>query len=153
MHTLFRLFLFVILSQISSVVNAAPFAYITNFDSDTVSVIDTVSNTVVDTIPVTGKPYGVATSSDGKRVYIGSLGSGTLSTIDAVNNTLIGTAVTVGSLPIGVAITPDNSRVYVANFGSDTVSVVDTASNPVSGSRYFCESLFWASQPKQAAKT
>ncbi|WP_221899566.1 hypothetical protein [Bathymodiolus platifrons methanotrophic gill symbiont] len=22
-----------------------------------------------------------------------------------------------------------------------------------SGSRYFCESLFWASQPKQAAKT
>jgi hypothetical protein len=23
----------------------------------------------------------------------------------------------------------------------------------VAGSRYFCESLFWASQPKQAAKT
>ncbi|TXL15197.1 hypothetical protein BMR04_12045 [Methylococcaceae bacterium HT3] len=23
----------------------------------------------------------------------------------------------------------------------------------LSGSRYFCESLFWASQPKQAAKT
>ncbi|TXL15588.1 hypothetical protein BMR05_02805 [Methylococcaceae bacterium HT4] len=25
--------------------------------------------------------------------------------------------------------------------------------NKISGSRYFCESLFWASQPKQAAKT
>ncbi|WP_221894353.1 helix-turn-helix domain-containing protein [Bathymodiolus japonicus methanotrophic gill symbiont] len=25
--------------------------------------------------------------------------------------------------------------------------------NKPSGSRYFCESLFWASQPKQAAKT
>ncbi|WP_263458798.1 hypothetical protein [Bathymodiolus japonicus methanotrophic gill symbiont] len=25
--------------------------------------------------------------------------------------------------------------------------------NESSGSRYFCESLFWASQPKQAAKT
>ncbi|WP_221900388.1 hypothetical protein [Bathymodiolus platifrons methanotrophic gill symbiont] len=23
----------------------------------------------------------------------------------------------------------------------------------IAGSRYFCESLFWASQPKQAAKT
>ncbi|WP_420831710.1 hypothetical protein [Bathymodiolus japonicus methanotrophic gill symbiont] len=23
----------------------------------------------------------------------------------------------------------------------------------ITGSRYFCESLFWASQPKQAAKT
>ncbi|GAW84997.1 hypothetical protein bplSymb_SCF00208P017 [Bathymodiolus platifrons methanotrophic gill symbiont] len=28
---------------------------------------------------------------------------------------------------------------------------IDFATN--SGSRYFCESLFWASQPKQAAKT
>jgi hypothetical protein len=25
--------------------------------------------------------------------------------------------------------------------------------NKAAGSRYFCESLFWASQPKQAAKT
>jgi hypothetical protein len=25
--------------------------------------------------------------------------------------------------------------------------------NKEAGSRYFCESLFWASQPKQAAKT
>ncbi len=28
-----------------------------------------------------------------------------------------------------------------------------TAKNSDAGSRYFCESLFWASQPKQAAKT
>ncbi|WP_221902054.1 hypothetical protein [Bathymodiolus platifrons methanotrophic gill symbiont] len=28
-----------------------------------------------------------------------------------------------------------------------------TVIQKVSGSRYFCESLFWASQPKQAAKT
>jgi predicted nucleic acid-binding protein len=30
----------------------------------------------------------------------------------------------------------------------EAISLIDT-----SGSRYFCESLFWASQPKQAAKT
>ncbi|GAW87921.1 hypothetical protein bplSymb_SCF29701P001 [Bathymodiolus platifrons methanotrophic gill symbiont] len=29
----------------------------------------------------------------------------------------------------------------------------DQSRSDVSGSRYFCESLFWASQPKQAAKT
>ncbi|GFO71948.1 hypothetical protein BJAS_P1812 [Bathymodiolus japonicus methanotrophic gill symbiont] len=33
------------------------------------------------------------------------------------------------------------------------VSLETKAKNNVSGSRYFCESLFWASQPKQAAKT
>ncbi|WP_263458942.1 hypothetical protein [Bathymodiolus platifrons methanotrophic gill symbiont] len=28
-----------------------------------------------------------------------------------------------------------------------------TSEGVKAGSRYFCESLFWASQPKQAAKT
>jgi hypothetical protein len=32
--------------------------------------------------------------------------------------------------------------------GDAVTLVIETA-----GSRYFCESLFWASQPKQAAKT
>ena len=131
MQTLFRLFFFVILSQISSVAFAAPFAYITNIIGGTVSVIDTANNTVDHTIPVIGNPYGVAVSPDGSRVYIGSWGSNTLSTIDAVNNTVIGVSVSVGIQPIGVAITPNGNRVYVANFGSHTVSVFDTASNTV----------------------
>ncbi|TXK92714.1 hypothetical protein BMR10_17520, partial [Methylococcaceae bacterium CS4] len=29
----------------------------------------------------------------------------------------------------------------------------ELANQIIAGSRYFCESLFWASQPKQAAKT
>ena len=35
--------------------------------------------------------------------------------------------------------------------GHRTLSKLETIQN--AGSRYFCESLFWASQPKQAAKT
>ena len=33
------------------------------------------------------------------------------------------------------------------------VSISEDAAYGDAGSRYFCESLFWASQPKQAAKT
>ncbi|QKQ25033.1 diguanylate cyclase domain-containing protein [Candidatus Reidiella endopervernicosa] len=33
------------------------------------------------------------------------------------------------------------------------ISMLKAISSPVTGSRYFCESLFWASKPKQTAKT
>ncbi|MGH3930541.1 MAG: YncE family protein, partial [Pseudonocardiaceae bacterium] len=56
-------------------------AYITNFGSDSVSVIDTVNNTVTGTIAVGVGPYGVVVTPDG-RVYITILGSDTVSVID-----------------------------------------------------------------------
>ena len=45
-------------------------AYITNTGSNTVSVIDTATNTVTATIPVGGEPYSVAVSPDGSKVYV-----------------------------------------------------------------------------------
>jgi len=45
-------------------------AYITNQFSNTVSVIDTATDTVIATIPVGLTPFGVAVSPDGSKVYI-----------------------------------------------------------------------------------
>ena len=43
---------------------------------------------------------------------------------------------------------------WVAKATNDTLSAIGIdMTNKHAGSRYFCESLFWASQPKQAAKT
>ena len=49
---------------------AAPFAYITNAVSNTVSVIDTATNNVTATVPVGIEPTGVAVSPDGTKVYV-----------------------------------------------------------------------------------
>ena len=46
---------------------AAPFAYVPNERSGTVSVIDTASDQVVATIKTGGKPRGIAASPDGRR--------------------------------------------------------------------------------------
>jgi YVTN family beta-propeller protein len=54
-----------VLAAFSSSAQAAPFAYITDSDSNAVSVIDTASNTVVATIPVGGFPRGVAANRAG----------------------------------------------------------------------------------------
>jgi YVTN family beta-propeller protein len=45
-------------------------AYITSFLSDTVSVIDTATDSVIATISNLGFPRGVAVSPDGSKVYL-----------------------------------------------------------------------------------
>src|SRR5258708_38878454 len=46
---------------------AQTFAYVTNIFANTVSVIDTASNTVVATVAVGSSPFGVAIRSSGER--------------------------------------------------------------------------------------
>jgi YVTN family beta-propeller protein len=106
-------------------------AYITNNDDNTVSVIDTASDTVIATIPVTPRPGGVAVTPDGSRAFVtGDDGNyNTVSVIDTASNTVTA-AITVGS-GRGVAITPDSTKAYVSNFIDNTISVIDTASDTV----------------------
>lgn len=117
---------------------AAPFAYLVNETSDTVSVIDTAANKVVTTValPVGSFSLGVAVTPDGKHAYVtnSNFGSnpGTVTVIDTATNKVVTTiALPVGSFPSGVDVSPDGEHAYVANTGSGTVSVISTASNMV----------------------
>jgi YVTN family beta-propeller protein len=105
------------------------FAYVVNL-SRTVSVIDTLTNTVADTVPVGDFPVGVAITPDGAFAYVTNALSNTVSVIDTATNTVVATVI-VGDFPGGVAITPDGAFVYVANSDSNSVSVIDTADNTV----------------------
>ncbi len=106
-------------------------AYVANQSSNTVSVIDTGSNTVVATVAVP-QPAGVAVSPDGTRLYVTNQSSNTLTVIDTATNALV-TTVAVGTAPSGVAVSPSGARVYVVNSSSvpGTVSVINTATNTV----------------------
>jgi YVTN family beta-propeller protein len=80
-------------------------AYVANVEDNTVSVIDTATNTVVVTIPGIGTPRGVAITPDGTRAYVTNLHNNTVSVIDTATNTVM-TTISVGLLPSGLAITP-----------------------------------------------
>ena len=54
----------------ATVTSAAPFAYVANEESGTVSVIDTATDKVVRDIPAGKKPRGMALSKDGKHLYV-----------------------------------------------------------------------------------
>ncbi|MFI6495243.1 beta-propeller fold lactonase family protein [Streptomyces sp. NPDC050564] len=108
--------------------------YVTNFSSDSVSVIDTSTNRTVDNpIPVGDSPSGVAVSPDGRRVYVTNNDSASVSVIDATKNRTVGSPIPVGDTPEGVAVSRDG-RVYVANGKSGSVSVIDPATNRTMGS-------------------
>lgn len=115
-----------------SSIDFGPFAYVANSLDDTVSVINTATNTVVGLIPVGNNPVGIAITPDGTRAYVTNFLSGSVSVINTATNTVIGT-ILVLFLPKGIAITPDGARAYVANTGSAAVSVIDTATNTVIG--------------------
>ena len=99
--------------------------------SSTVSVIDTVSNGVVATIPVGVGPYTVAVDPAGSHVYVANhdpdpvQGDYRVSVLDTASNREVA-RVPVGIAPIGVAVAPSGRRVYVANSASSSVSVIDT---------------------------
>jgi len=108
-----------------------PFAYITNHEDHTVSVVDALHR-VVATIELEDDSYprGVAITPDGSYAYVGEYGLADVAVIDIATNTVV-TKIPVGDRPTGVAITPDGAHVYVANFTPNTVSVIATASNTV----------------------
>jgi YVTN family beta-propeller protein len=109
---------------------AAPTAYVTNAQNNTVLAIDTATKTVVATVPVGSVPVGVAVTPDGAFAYVANLLSAAVSVIDTATNTVVN-AVGVGNEPSELAITPDGAFVYVTNLGSGTVSVIATATNTV----------------------
>ncbi|MGH4025742.1 MAG: YncE family protein [Pseudonocardiaceae bacterium] len=64
-------------------------AYIPNNSSDSVSVIDTASNTVTATVPVGDLPDDVAITPDGRHAYIPNFYSDLVSVIETASNTVI----------------------------------------------------------------
>jgi YVTN family beta-propeller protein len=79
---------------------------VANGADDTVSVIDTATNTVVATITVGAGPRGIAITPDGVTVYVTNQEANTVTPIDTATNTA-GTPIPVGANPRGIAIGPD----------------------------------------------
>jgi YVTN family beta-propeller protein len=74
------------------------FVYVTNIAGNTVSVIDTATDTIVATVPVGDRPFGVAVTPNGAFVYVTNADGGTVWVIDTASTTVIAT-VPVGGFP------------------------------------------------------
>ena len=112
---------------------AAPFAYITNAGSNSVSVMDIATNTVATTLSVGSNPRGVAVSPAGTRAYVTNYANNDVSVIDTATNSVAATIPLVNA-PAGIAINPLGTRVYVTNHISGDLTIIDAVTNTVMGS-------------------
>src|SRR6516164_8114865 len=107
---------------------AAPFAYVPNEGSGTLSVIDTATDQVVAEVPAGKKPRGTVVSADGKTVYVSDQPNNQLVTVDVASRKATGT-IPLGESPEGVGISADGRWVAAAVEESNDVVFIDTQTN------------------------
>ena len=121
--------LFIGLWSLSQSALAQTRAYVANFGSNNVSVIDTSANTVIATVMVGNQPQGIAITPNGAFAYVANCG-GDVWVIDTATNK-VATKFLVGGCPTAVAFTPDGTRAYVTKANANEVAVIETSSNKV----------------------
>lgn len=94
------------------------------------AVLDTMTNSVVATVPMRSRPFLAAVTPDGRRLYVPNHDSGTISIVDTATNAVTA-EIRVPAHPHWVDFSPDGRRAYTADHESNLVTVIDTATDTV----------------------
>ncbi len=97
-----------------------------------VSIIDTATNAVKETIKVGKVPIRVKFTRDGKRVLISDPEQGQLAVFDAATRKEV-KRIDVGQVPVGILVTPDNTRAFVATMQTGRVVAINLTDLTVAG--------------------
>lgn len=106
-------------------------AYVANWHSHTVSVIDTHNWNRIKDIKVTHIPRGMAFSPDGNYCYIGNMGDYIVTKVDVKNNHQVVKNYTVGLTPRHLAISSDGRFLYISLNSPGQVVKFDTQAEKV----------------------
>jgi YVTN family beta-propeller protein len=114
--------------------------YVSNFWSNTVSVVDLATNSVIRTFTGQPLPGALAVSPDGTRLYVSTSIYPTPGYLVQVLDTSSGATIAtirlnVGQSGSGMAITPDGRRLYVSNqsLGDNNLKIIDPSTNAIIG--------------------
>jgi YVTN family beta-propeller protein len=113
----------------SSITLGPTMAYVPSEGAETVTPINTETNTTG--TPITGVvfPWDIAIAPNGKSAYTTDLVGTSVTPINLVTGTA-GTPINVGTGGLGgVAITPNGATAYVVNNANSTVTPINTATN------------------------
>lgn len=97
-----------------------------------ISIIDTATNRVTETIKVGEVPIRLKFTPDGKRVLVSDPKAGELILLDAATRKEI-KRLKVEGTPVGLLVAPDNSRAFVAAVQLNKIMVVDLAGLEITG--------------------
>jgi YVTN family beta-propeller protein len=91
-----------------------------------ISIIDTASGTVRQTIHRGGLPIRLAFTPDGRRVLVSAAQAGEVVVFDAATKKEE-RRIAVGQTPIGIVVAPDSGRAFVSTQGGGKVTAIDLA--------------------------
>ncbi len=103
---------------------AASCAYVTDYDSGELAVVDLAERRVVDRVRVGNGPVDVAVTPDGAFAYVTNFLADTVSVVSTARNAVVATIDTEDA-PSGVAVRRNGAAVYVAHHVSDSILVID----------------------------
>jgi YVTN family beta-propeller protein len=102
--------------------------------SDTLTLIDTASWSVVANVPVGDFPTAVSFRHDDARLYVSNKNPGTLSVVsNAGAGSAVLATVAVGAQPFESVAAPDGSALYVALTGTSALGRVNLGTNSLAG--------------------
>lgn len=112
------------------------YIYVSNHDSDTVSVIGAPAHTVVTTLPVGDGPASMVLDAVHGRLYVANQSAKTVSVIDTATRAVIDTLI-LSDIPDRLLIQPDSGYLYVLNQATGNLAIIDTQTHAASNVSVF----------------
>jgi len=97
--------------------------FVASYATNSLLVVDGLTNTVVRTVANIPSPNQVAFNPANQRLYITNRNQNTVTVLDGNSYALLAT-IPVSRMPYGVAVNPSNDHVYVAAFGGNRLNAV-----------------------------
>ncbi len=119
---------------------ASPFAYVTNYGADSISVVDLATNAATGYVDNRGfnitNPVDVRHSPDGTKAYLLADFNNALFVIDTSINAIVSqmdSSQYAFMAPNVVSFTPDGTKAYVSNQGGNNISIIDVVTDTITG--------------------
>ena len=108
----------------SAALAASDLVYVSNETDDTISVIDTATQQVIDTIPVGLRPRGITFTNDYKHLLICASDSNAIQMLDVATGEVV-VELPSGDDPEQFALHPNGKWLYIANEDDALATVLD----------------------------
>jgi predicted alpha-1,2-mannosidase len=103
-------------------------AYVSNYSDNTVTPVDTVTDTAGAPIATGSGPDGVVVLPNNSEAYVANNNTNDVTVISTADNHVI-TTIPVGSIAADVAASADSTTVWVSNYGDGTIQPIDTTTH------------------------
>ncbi len=104
------------------------YVYVANYGNDSITVIQTINNTIVGKIYCPENPYSLCVHPNGQYLYVTTKYG--VSVIRTSDNTVFA-QIPISQSPKNLSILPNGDYIYVTRIDTESVAVIQTANNSV----------------------